>query len=154
MKDLTSREMKEIGEAIVVLHREGTAQGRPLLLQLWEKHSPTDAPIQISTLAHYLADTEADVGDELKWDLKSLEAATGSRACEDRDPVSPDLAGFLPSLHLNVADCYRPLGDVEQARRHAQFAEGRIGVLANDPYGRWRAGSMAFPRLCRSYGRA
>jgi hypothetical protein len=140
--DLTSPEMKEIGDAIVVLHRDGTEQGRPLLLQLWEKHSANGAPIQISTLAHYLADTETDVGGELEWDLKSLEAATGSRACDDRDPVSADLASFLPSLHLNVADCYRRLGDVERARLHAGFAENRIGVLADDPYGKLIRGGL------------
>jgi len=140
--DLTSPEMKEIGEAIVVLHRDGTTQGRPLLLRLWEKHAVDGAPIQISTLAHYLADTEAEVGEELEWDLKSLQAATGSRASEDHDPVSADLASFLPSLHLNVGDCYRRLGDLERARRHARFAETRIGVLADDPYGKLIRGGL------------
>ena len=61
------------------------ARGREALLQLWEKYSATGARHQICGIAHFLADTETDVALELEWDLRALEAATGSREPEDRE---------------------------------------------------------------------
>lgn len=117
------------------------ARGRTLLLALWEKHAANGDPLQICAMAHNLADSEADPASALEWDLHALEAATGSRQAEDRDVVPPVPETFLPSLHLNVADCYRRLGDLERARRHAQFAARREGVLPDDGYGKMiRAG--------------
>src|SRR5437588_297118 len=103
---LTSPEMKEIGDAISILHQGEKQLARVLLLQHWEKHSTKGTPLQLCTMAHFLADIETDVTSELEWDLRALQAATGSSEAEDREASCSELASFLPFLHLNVGDCY------------------------------------------------
>lgn len=44
--------------------------------------------------------------------------------------------GFLPSLHLNLADCHRRLGDPTHARDHLAEAQRSVDALADDDYGR------------------
>ena len=67
-------------------------------------------------------------------DLAALEAATGERDEKDRDAVTPELASFLPSLHLNVGDAYRRLADYERARRHAANGLKRADVLPDNGF--------------------
>ncbi len=51
------------------------------------------------------------------------------------------MRGLLPSLHLNLADCLRRLGDGSGARQHLAAAAASIDELADDDYGRMiRAG--------------
>lgn len=134
--DLTTPEMREILAAVGVAKRGKPGEGRKMLLELWEKYSPRREPLQICAMAHTLADTETDVATELEWDLRALEAATGSREAQDRDTLPPVPEIFLPSLHLNISDCYRRLGDIERTRLHARFASNRAGALLDDDYGR------------------
>ncbi len=133
--DLSSPDMKAIVEAVAMLHRGEQAEARARLLTLWDEHAAEGARLQMSAAAHFLADTEAEAAAELEWDLRALEAATGSREAEDREPLSPDLASFLPSLHGSVGSGYRRLGDLERARRHVGFAVARAGALSDDAYG-------------------
>jgi hypothetical protein len=44
-------------------------------------------------------------------------------------------AGLYPSLHLNLSECYRKLGDLGRAREHLHQAQDTIGVLGDDEYG-------------------
>jgi hypothetical protein len=132
--DLSSSEMKEIADAVAMLHRGDKPAARARLLALWDEHA-AKGRLQMCVAAHFLADTEATPTDELEWDLRALEAATGSREAEDREPLSPDLASFLPSLHGSVGNGYRRLGDQERARLHVGFATARIDALADDAYG-------------------
>jgi hypothetical protein len=46
------------------------------------------------------------------------------------------VAGLYPSLHLNLAECYRRLGDPGRAREHLELARAGIGALGDDEYGR------------------
>jgi hypothetical protein len=46
------------------------------------------------------------------------------------------VAGFYSSLHLNLSECYRKLGDLARAREHLQQAQATIGALGDDEYGR------------------
>lgn len=140
--DSTSPEMNEILAAITILHQGEKEQGRAMLLDLWEKLWTKADPLQICSMAHTLADTETDVASELEWDLRALEAATGSRDAEDREALPPIPTSFLASLHLNVGDCYRRLGDLERARQHALFASNRVGALADDGYGKMIKGGL------------
>ena len=133
--DMTAPEMKPILDAITIVHQGEKERGRALLLQLWEEFSTQGRPLQLCALGHILADTETDVASELEWDLRALEAATGSREAEDREAVPPVPEIYLPSLHLSVANGYRRLGDLERARRHVLFAANHIGALSDDAYG-------------------
>ena len=132
--DLSSPDMKAIAEAAGLLHQGDKVGARTRLLALWDDHADGTS-VQRCTIAHFLADTEDDAAAELEWDLRALEAATGSREAEDLDPLSPDLASFLPSLQGSVGNGYRRLGDLERARRHVGFAVARLGALGDDPYG-------------------
>ena len=44
-------------------------------------------------------------------------------------------AGLYPSLHLNLGDCYRRLGDLDRAREHLELARAGMGALGDDAYG-------------------
>lgn len=46
------------------------------------------------------------------------------------------MAGLYPSLHLNLAECYRNLGDLDRAREHLRQAHHTIGALGDDEYGK------------------
>ncbi|GAA3166815.1 tetratricopeptide repeat protein [Nonomuraea salmonea] len=50
--------------------------------------------------------------------------------------VPLSVAGLYPSLHLNLSECYRKLGDLDGAREHLQRARDEIHVLGDDDYGR------------------
>jgi hypothetical protein len=140
--DASSQEMKEIVEVAGMLHRGDKAEARARLLELWDEHSASGAQLQMCVVAHYLADTETDPAEELEWDLRALELATGSRETEDLEPFSPELVSFLPSLHGSVGNGYRRLGDLDRARRHVGFAMARVGVLADDAYGQLVRGGL------------
>ncbi|MEJ8277912.1 hypothetical protein [Pseudonocardia spirodelae] len=43
--------------------------------------------------------------------------------------------GFLPSLHLNLADVHRRLGEDARARHHLSRAREKAGALPGDGYG-------------------
>ena len=86
--------------------------------------------------------SETEAAEELEWDLRALELATGSRMTENLEPFSPDLISFLPSLHGSAANGYRQVGDLERARRHVGFAMARVGVLADDAYGQLVRGGL------------
>lgn len=66
--------------------------------------------------AHYLADVQDDLDAEVEWDEVSLrESVNVSDA--DLQAIHPTLsvAGFMPSLHLNLADGYRRQGRFDEA---------------------------------------
>jgi hypothetical protein len=87
-------------------------------------------------VAHYLADVTPEPEDELVWDRRGRAAAletTDERAKEHHSSLA--IAGFFPSLHLNLADVLRRLGRFEEATVHADHTAARIDVLADDGYG-------------------
>jgi hypothetical protein len=127
--------MAEVMRAVGVLQSGNRAQARELLLDLWDRVEASSDPLQRCTVAHFLADTEDDPGRELAWDLRALEAATGGAREGDHDAITPNLAAFLPSLHLNAGDAYRRLGNTSQAQVHAEAGLRRAHVLADEGYG-------------------
>jgi hypothetical protein len=141
--------MARIGEA-VELGRTGDAEGaRRRLAELWEDAEVAADPLHRCTLAHVAADLQATVADELAWDLRALEAADEITAERAREHPSLDVAGFYPSLHLNLGDAYHRLGDVEGARHHLERARASVDRLPHDGYGRMvRAGIEALGQRC------
>ena len=45
------------------------------------------------------------------------------------------MAGFYPSLHLDLADNFRRLGSFPAAARHLDAARERLDTLPDDAYG-------------------
>ncbi len=124
--------------AAVQLGRDGQrAEARERLTGLWEQVGGDGDPLHRVTIAHFLADLQDDVRDELAWDERAL-AAVGTLTDERvaQHQAGGQVRAFLPSLHVSVADGHRRLGDPEQARRHLARAEETVDVLADDDYGR------------------
>jgi hypothetical protein len=129
--------MTEIVAAVEHGRDGARAEARERLTDLWEGVGPDGDPLHRVTLAHFLADLQDDVRSELRWDERALAAAgdlTDERA--RRYDTALRVRGMLPSLHLNLADCLRRLGDAPGARQHLARAEESIGELADDGYGR------------------
>ena len=111
------------------------ARGRRLLLDCWEATTPTDHAHRC-ILAHYLADTETELEQEIVWDEIALEEHGFLR---DNDLAAlgiPSTNGFQPSLHLNLADGYRRIGKAALAREHLAKGQATLGALKDDGYGK------------------
>jgi hypothetical protein len=90
-----------------------------------------------------MADVQDDVHQELVWDQRALAAAdllTDARVAQAG--VTLPVAGLYPSLHLNLGDCYRKLGDLGRAREHLQRAQAGIGALGDDEYAQLIKGGL------------
>jgi hypothetical protein len=116
---------------------------RALFEQLWAQIGGADGdPFYRCVLAHAMADVQENVRQELRWDLAALAAAdlvSDERVA--RAGIAGSVAGFYPSLHLNLGDCHRRLGEIERARDHLERARASLDALADDGYGRMiRAG--------------
>lgn len=134
----TDPTMARIGQGVELHHGQGQREvARHLFAQLWEEIGAEQGdPLHVCVLAHSMADVQDDVHQELVWDQRALAAAallTDDRVAQAGVPLS--VAGLYPSLHLNLADCHRKLGDLDRAREHLQQAQAGIGALADDDYG-------------------
>ncbi|MEV0948602.1 hypothetical protein [Rhodococcus sp. NPDC049939] len=127
-------------EAIVHAITQGRAgddvTARQELLGIWTTIGVDGDPLHRCTLAHYLADLYEDPAQSLAWDIRALDAAdavTEQRVQEHH--ASLHIAGFYPSLHLNLADNYRRLGSFEAAAEHVNAARVHAPNLPLDSYG-------------------
>ncbi|WP_030489788.1 hypothetical protein [Micromonospora chokoriensis] len=128
--------MTRIIEAVQLGQTGASAQARELLTALWDELGPTGDALHRCTLAHYLADLQDTTEAELGWDERALAAVgdlTDDRA--QRYHHTLQVQGFLPSLHLNLADCHRRLGNIGPAREHLARAREHLAHLPDDPYG-------------------
>ena len=136
--------LTRIKHAFRLYCRSEVGEGRRLLHELWEELGPDQAYYR-SVTAHYLADTEDEPEEELRWDLLALEAVEGLASDPDAtnpDPYAAAVRVFLPSLHLNLADDYRRLGDFDKARHHAEQGMEFGGALGLDHYGQTVRGGL------------
>jgi hypothetical protein len=105
--------------AAVELGRAGDREAaRTQLTALWEACDDRQTRCAI---AHYLADVQDETEDELSWDLRALE--------------NVDDDGWLPSLHLNLADDYRRLARTQLAEEHLSIARAHLFGLPEGGYG-------------------
>jgi hypothetical protein len=129
--------MAEIATVAALAQGGHTAEARERFAEMWDRVGPSGDPLHRCTLAHYTADVQTDLNEELRWDLRALGAAheiTDERA-KDYDR-SLAVAGFYPSLHLNLADGYRRLREWNQAKQHVAMAQEAAAALGDDGYGR------------------
>ncbi|WP_097870448.1 hypothetical protein [Streptomyces sp. rh34] len=146
--------MTRIGQAIMLLHGGDREEARNRFGALWSELGADGDALHRCTLAHYMADTQDDPGDELAWDLRALTAAEGLRADEGPGdgegpggtegrggaraagrPDTPAVRAFYPSLHLNLAADYLKLQRPDSARIHLRRARAAAESLADDGYG-------------------
>jgi hypothetical protein len=142
--------MLRVGEGIGLRERGERDAARRLFDELWREIGGRDGDaFHRCAIAHSMADVHEDVHEELTWDLLALEAAdslTDARAAEGG--VTAQVAAFYPSLHLNLAECYRKLDDVDRARDHLLKGRAVLDALPDDGYSAMvRAG---YDRLARA----
>ncbi|BCJ49226.1 hypothetical protein Asp14428_07010 [Actinoplanes sp. NBRC 14428] len=135
---ITDHTLIRIGEAAQLHHHQGQRDtARHLLSQIWDEIGGEQGnPLHVCVLAHTMADVQDDAHQELLWDQRALAAAdllNDERAAQAG--VALPVAGLYPSLHLNLADCYRKLGDLDRAREHLHHARAGIDALGDDEYG-------------------
>ncbi|UGT45649.1 hypothetical protein LTV02_10240 [Nocardia yamanashiensis] len=128
--------MEAIGAAVGIGRAGDVESARRDLLAIWEQIGVAGDPLHRCTLAHYLADLYEDPAESLVWDVRALDAAdalTDDRAQQHHAGLQ--VAGFYPSLHLNLADNFRRLGAFHAAADHIDDAEQHTAALADGPYG-------------------
>ncbi|MDR8414822.1 hypothetical protein MTP10_39605 [Nonomuraea sp. 3-1Str] len=137
--------MTRIGRGVELHHHQGRREAaRELFAQIWDDiGGERGDPLHVCVLAHSMADVQDDVHQELMWDLRALAAVgliTDERVAQAGVPLS--VAALYPSLHLNLSECYRKLGDLDRAREHLRQARAGIGALGDDEYGRLIKGGL------------
>ncbi|GAA1768234.1 hypothetical protein [Luedemannella helvata] len=128
--------MEAIGTAVGRGHAGDIDAARRDLLVIWEQIGAAGDPFHRCTLAHYLADLYDDPAEALVWDVRALDAAdalTDERAQQHH--ASLHVAGFYPSLYLNLADNFRRLGSFQAAGEQIDKAEQHTSALPDGPYG-------------------
>jgi hypothetical protein len=128
--------MQQVNAAIALLHGGERAAAKAQFEAIWASIAQDPDPFHECTLAHFMADAQDDPAAELAWDLRALEAARRvpqRRAGNSHAGLA--MRTFFPSLHLNVADAYRRLGDMVAARKHLEEGAALAGALPQDGYG-------------------
>ncbi|MBG0565944.1 hypothetical protein [Actinoplanes aureus] len=130
--------MVEMGRAVEQGRAGDRAGARAALEALWDSVGADGDALHRCSIAHYCADLQDAVADELEWDRRALAAVTDltdERA--RRFQESLQVRAFLPSLHLNLADGYRRSGETDRARHHLGLAMDQADALPADEYGAW-----------------
>jgi hypothetical protein len=132
--------MSRIGAAMELSHRVEREEAREAFTQLWQN---ADAPLHRCAIAHAMADVQDDPREELAWDLRALDAVAD---VTDEDVAAAGMtstAGAMrPSLHLNLGEDYRKLGERAAARRHLELGLAACDALPDDGYGRMIRGGL------------
>ncbi len=128
--------MEAIGRAVTEGRAGDIASARQELLALWSAIGVTGDPLHRCTLAHHLADLHEDPAQALAWDVRALDAADAvTEQRVQQHHAGLHIAGFYPSLHLNLADDYRRLGSFDAAAEHITAAGEHAPHLPQDAYG-------------------
>ncbi len=120
-----------------ITDKSGGADGQRSRFQaLWDEIGDNGDALYRCTLAHYAADVETDPRQSLLWNQRSLDAVA-MLSDERLKTTFPELsvAGFRPSLHLNLAQDHFELGALEEASRALDAAEEDMPALSDDGYG-------------------
>jgi hypothetical protein len=107
--------------------------GTAALEASWADAEPT-AHAQRCVIAHYLADQQDSLGDEVKWDERAL-SAYANVAVDGFEPIGiPHAAAMAPSLHLNLGDGYFRQGRLVEAREQLGSGLEQLAALPDDGY--------------------
>lgn len=123
--------LQDLGAAIAI-GASDRAAGRATLAEMWRNLDSDDRAGRL-ILAHYLADLQEDVDDEVRWDQVALANAENVSDAE-LQMLHPTLTvlGFIPSLQLNLADGYRRQGRMDAAALALQASVAQNGALPVD----------------------
>jgi hypothetical protein len=121
--------------AIAHAQSGGSVAAARTLEDCWDAASAVDDHALQCIIAHYLADLQRDVADELLWDQRALESH-GRVAPGGFQALGVESAEhLLPSLHLNLGDDWLRAGDLVRAEYHLRQGTAARHVLNDDGYG-------------------
>ena len=124
----------EITEAVGLTLSGDREKGGAALADAWAGTADEDHA-QRCVLAHYLADVQPVLADEVRWDEIALDEHR-HLADDDLAPIEiPSARGLLPSLHLNLGDGYLRQGLIDDARAHLARGQEHASARADDGYG-------------------
>lgn len=110
------------------------SRGKDLLEECWAVTQGEDHA-QRCVVAHYLADLQDDLDEEIRWDETALRAYQHVGETDLAAIGIASASGLAPSLHLNLGDGYARRGDVWAARRELDAGLACIAALGDDGYG-------------------
>lgn len=109
-------------------------RGAQALAACWEQSTATDHA-QHCVIAHYLADLQPHLAEEVAWDERAW-AAYVHLNDEDLTGVGiPHVHGLAASLHLNLGDGYLRQGRIDRAQDHLEAGLAAQKDLNDAGYG-------------------
>ncbi|PYG01833.1 hypothetical protein SAMN05216184_101298 [Georgenia satyanarayanai] len=128
--------MEAINAAVVRAHRGDVERARGNLLAIWHDIGVAGDALHRCTLAHHLADLVDHPAESLMWDVRALDAAHAlSNERLQQHHADLEVAGFYPSLYLNLADDLRRLSAFSAAADQLAEASRHLAALSEGPYG-------------------
>lgn len=125
--------LAQVGEGIA-LHTTGDDEAaRALFARLWDEVGEHGDALHRMALAHSMADVVTDPHESLRWDLRALEAA--AHVTDERlraAGITTTIQAFYPSLHLNLGEAYRRVGDFGRAAEHLERGCAALVHLDDD----------------------
>ncbi len=144
--------MLRVGRGIELGQAGERSAARMVFAELWDQIGDDGDPLHRCAVAHSFADVQDDPNDELVWDLRALQAAeliTDDRA--QAAGIASPVAAFYPSLHLNLGEVYRKIGNLDLARHHLEQGQAAVSTLGADLYDHVvKAGLDEFAQRLRS----
>lgn len=128
--------MERIGEGIGLSQQGDAASARRVFDEVWTLVGPDGDAFHRLAVAHAMADVQDALVDELAWDERALAAA--DELTQDRlraAGMDRSVGSLYPSLHLNLGDVHRRLGNTEQAKVHLRLGRAALVELPTDGYG-------------------
>lgn len=125
--------MRRAFEGQRLLLQGDRAGARGVYAALWADldAAADDDPMHRVWVAHVTADAQDEPAEQVRWDLVALAAADDAAERGGIDGVA--VRTFYPSLHLNLGEGFRRLGDERRARDHLAEAERHLrGHPADD----------------------
>ncbi|MDY7103115.1 MAG: hypothetical protein S0880_18185 [Actinomycetota bacterium] len=118
-----------LARAVALGERGDRGTARVELEAMWaELGDGDDDALRRMAVAHAAADVQDDARAELAWDERALDAADRVTEAQLRAAgMTPSVHALYPSLHLDLADVHRRVGDVDEARRHVRLGRGHLG---------------------------
>ncbi|MFN2196471.1 MAG: tetratricopeptide repeat protein [Anaerolineales bacterium] len=107
------------------------ADAQRLFQQAWDTHRDD---LEACIAAHYLARHQETPAETLHWNQLALDYAQKSVTSFPESEQEDSLAGFFPSLYLNMGWSYEQLNNRPEAARYYHMAAAALDQLPASPY--------------------